>query len=124
VTRYMQRAAAFCLLLLIALLVNLTRVQVVDAPALDRNPANGRTAMDRSAHGSARGTPAGEPAGPSAGPSARPSGPAASPSARPGGGHPSAGPSAPGCPLPSHAGAAKGLTHLVDTESHKVCDRR
>ncbi len=43
----MRQAAAFCLLLLVVLLVNLTRVQVVNAPSYDRNPANGRTTIGR-----------------------------------------------------------------------------
>jgi peptidoglycan glycosyltransferase len=47
VTRYIRHSAAFCLLLLIALLVNATRVQVVQAPAYDANPANGRQTIVR-----------------------------------------------------------------------------
>ncbi|MEU1367311.1 penicillin-binding transpeptidase domain-containing protein [Streptomyces sp. NPDC005803] len=45
--RYIRRAAAFCLLLLVALLVNAARVQVFQADALDDNPANRRTTIDR-----------------------------------------------------------------------------
>ncbi|MFI6859865.1 penicillin-binding transpeptidase domain-containing protein [Streptomyces sp. NPDC050421] len=45
--RYIRRAAAFCLLLLVALLVNAARVQVFEADALDDNPANRRTTIDR-----------------------------------------------------------------------------
>jgi penicillin-binding protein A len=47
VTRYIRHSAAFCLLLLIALLLNATRVQVVDAPAYGTNPANGRQTITR-----------------------------------------------------------------------------
>lgn len=43
----MRHAAALCLLLLAALLVNAARVQVLDAPSLDKNPANRRTVMAR-----------------------------------------------------------------------------
>ncbi|MFD4629445.1 penicillin-binding transpeptidase domain-containing protein [Streptomyces sp. NPDC058284] len=46
-TRYIRHAAAFCALLLIALLVNATRVQVVQAGDLDANPANRRNAIVR-----------------------------------------------------------------------------
>ncbi|WP_299528989.1 penicillin-binding transpeptidase domain-containing protein [uncultured Streptomyces sp.] len=46
-TRYIRRAAAFCLLLLMALLVNAARVQVLDADELDDNPANRRTTIAR-----------------------------------------------------------------------------
>ncbi|MFE6159579.1 penicillin-binding transpeptidase domain-containing protein [Streptomyces sp. NPDC056486] len=46
-TRYIRHAAAFCALLLIALLVNATRVQVVQAGRLDDNPANRRQAITR-----------------------------------------------------------------------------
>ncbi|MGW2231016.1 penicillin-binding transpeptidase domain-containing protein [Streptomyces formicae] len=46
-TRYIRHAAAFCALLLIALLVNATRVQVVQSDALDDNPANRRGAIVR-----------------------------------------------------------------------------
>ncbi|MGV9879862.1 penicillin-binding transpeptidase domain-containing protein [Streptomyces sp. NPDC003006] len=46
-TRYIRHAAAFCALLLIALLINATRVQVVDSDSLDHNPANRRLAIVR-----------------------------------------------------------------------------
>lgn len=46
-TRYIRHAAAFCALLLIALLGNATRVQVVQSDALDDNPANRRNAIVR-----------------------------------------------------------------------------
>ncbi|MFF1377175.1 penicillin-binding transpeptidase domain-containing protein [Streptomyces sp. NPDC058308] len=46
-TRYIRHAAAFCALLLIALLVNATRVQVVQSGSLDANPANRRNAIVR-----------------------------------------------------------------------------
>ncbi|WP_055697529.1 MULTISPECIES: peptidoglycan D,D-transpeptidase FtsI family protein [Streptomyces] len=46
-TRYIRHAAAFCALLLIALLVNATRVQVVQSDSLDDNPANRRKAIVR-----------------------------------------------------------------------------
>ncbi|MFC8130982.1 penicillin-binding transpeptidase domain-containing protein [Streptomyces sp. NPDC057302] len=46
-TRYIRHAAAFCALLLIALLVNATRVQVVQAGHFDDNPANRRQAITR-----------------------------------------------------------------------------
>ncbi|MEU4795922.1 penicillin-binding transpeptidase domain-containing protein [Streptomyces sp. NPDC023327] len=46
-TRYIRHAAAFCALLLVALLVNATRVQVVDSDSLDHNPANRRRAIVR-----------------------------------------------------------------------------
>ncbi|MFF1478193.1 penicillin-binding transpeptidase domain-containing protein [Streptomyces sp. NPDC058301] len=45
--RYIRRAAACCLLLLVALLVNAARVQVLQADALDANPANRRTTLAR-----------------------------------------------------------------------------
>ncbi|MDT0429001.1 penicillin-binding transpeptidase domain-containing protein [Streptomyces salyersiae] len=45
--RYIRRAAAFCLLLLVALLVNAARVQLFEADALDHNPANRRTTIER-----------------------------------------------------------------------------
>lgn len=45
--RYIRRAAAFCLLLLVALLANAARVQVFEAGALDDNPANRRTTIAR-----------------------------------------------------------------------------
>ncbi|MEU7578181.1 penicillin-binding transpeptidase domain-containing protein [Streptomyces sp. NPDC041068] len=46
-TRHIRHAAAFCALLLIALLVNATRVQVVESESLDDNPANRRGAIVR-----------------------------------------------------------------------------
>ncbi|MEV0254273.1 penicillin-binding protein 2 [Streptomyces sp. NPDC050732] len=46
-TRHIRHAAAFCALLLVALLANATRVQVVQAGALDDNPANRRNAIVR-----------------------------------------------------------------------------
>ncbi|GAA3149298.1 penicillin-binding transpeptidase domain-containing protein [Streptomyces rectiviolaceus] len=46
-TRYIRHAAAFCALLLIALLVNATRVQVVQSEHFDENPANRRQAIAR-----------------------------------------------------------------------------
>ncbi|MGA4851307.1 peptidoglycan D,D-transpeptidase FtsI family protein [Streptomyces sp. G5(2025)] len=46
-TRYMRHASAFCALLLLALLVNATRVQVVDSASLDGNSANRRPAIAR-----------------------------------------------------------------------------
>ncbi|MFI6687067.1 penicillin-binding transpeptidase domain-containing protein [Streptomyces sp. NPDC050485] len=45
--RYIRRAAGFCLVLLVALLVNAARVQVFQADALDDNPANRRVAIAR-----------------------------------------------------------------------------
>ncbi|MCX5385648.1 penicillin-binding transpeptidase domain-containing protein [Streptomyces sp. NBC_00083] len=45
--RYIRRAAAFCFVLLVALLVNAARVQVFQADALDANPANRRIAIAR-----------------------------------------------------------------------------
>ncbi|MFI5753845.1 penicillin-binding transpeptidase domain-containing protein [Streptomyces sp. NPDC051569] len=45
--RYIRRAAAFCLLLLLALLVNAARIQVFQADALDNNPANRRETIAR-----------------------------------------------------------------------------
>jgi len=47
VTRHIRHAAAFCALLLVALLVNATRIQVFQAPAYDDNPANRRQAIAR-----------------------------------------------------------------------------
>jgi peptidoglycan glycosyltransferase len=47
VTRYIRHAAAFCALLLLALLVNATRVQVVQSETFDHNPANRRQAITR-----------------------------------------------------------------------------
>jgi peptidoglycan glycosyltransferase len=46
-TRYIRRAAAFCLILLVALLVNAARVMVVQAGSYDDNPANRRIAIAR-----------------------------------------------------------------------------
>ncbi|QEV20233.1 peptidoglycan D,D-transpeptidase FtsI family protein [Streptomyces alboniger] len=46
-TRCIRHAAAFCALLLLALLVNATRVQVVQSDSLDHNPANRRQAIVR-----------------------------------------------------------------------------
>ncbi|MFD4941692.1 peptidoglycan D,D-transpeptidase FtsI family protein [Streptomyces sp. NPDC058239] len=45
--RYIRRAAALCLLLLVALLLNAARIQVLDADSLDNNPANRRTTIAR-----------------------------------------------------------------------------
>ncbi|WP_329463056.1 penicillin-binding transpeptidase domain-containing protein [Streptomyces sp. NBC_01431] len=45
--RYIRRAAGFCLVLLVALLVNAARIQVLGADALDSNPANRRVAIAR-----------------------------------------------------------------------------
>ncbi|MET7620032.1 penicillin-binding transpeptidase domain-containing protein [Streptomyces sp. NPDC005408] len=45
--RYIRRAAALCLLLLAALLVNAARVQILEATSLDKNPANRRLAIAR-----------------------------------------------------------------------------
>jgi len=47
VTRHIRHAAAFCALLLVALLVNAARVQVVQAPEYDANPANRRPDIAR-----------------------------------------------------------------------------
>ncbi|MEU0371051.1 penicillin-binding transpeptidase domain-containing protein [Streptomyces sp. NPDC006283] len=46
-TRCIRHAAVFCLLLLLALLVNAARVQLVEAGELERNPANRRQAITR-----------------------------------------------------------------------------
>jgi peptidoglycan glycosyltransferase len=46
-TRYIRHAAAFCVLLLLALLVNATRIQIVQAGAYDENPANRRHTIAR-----------------------------------------------------------------------------
>ncbi|MEU0280060.1 penicillin-binding transpeptidase domain-containing protein [Streptomyces sp. NPDC006195] len=46
-TRYIRRTAAFCLLLLLALLVNAARIQVIEAHSLDHNPANRRDTVAR-----------------------------------------------------------------------------
>ncbi|MFE9557006.1 penicillin-binding transpeptidase domain-containing protein [Streptomyces sp. NPDC006692] len=45
--RYIRRAAGFCLVLLVALLVNAARIQVLGADTLDGNPANRRVAIAR-----------------------------------------------------------------------------
>ncbi|MFI8520319.1 penicillin-binding transpeptidase domain-containing protein [Streptomyces sp. NPDC085481] len=45
--RYIRRAAALCLILLAALLVNAARVMVIQADQLDDNPANRRIAITR-----------------------------------------------------------------------------
>ncbi|MDJ0342541.1 penicillin-binding transpeptidase domain-containing protein [Streptomyces sp. H10-C2] len=46
-TRYIRRAAAFCLVLLAALLLNAGRVQVVQTGSYDGNPANRRSVISR-----------------------------------------------------------------------------
>ncbi|KAB1978656.1 penicillin-binding transpeptidase domain-containing protein [Streptomyces triticiradicis] len=46
-TKYIRRAVGLCAVLLVALLVNAARVQLVQAPSYDRNPANRRTAIAR-----------------------------------------------------------------------------
>ncbi|MCH0566644.1 penicillin-binding transpeptidase domain-containing protein [Streptomyces sp. MUM 2J] len=46
-TRYIRYAAVFCALLLVALLVNAARVQVVQSRAYDDNPANRRPVIAR-----------------------------------------------------------------------------
>ena len=51
--RCIRRAAALCLVLLVALLVNAARVQVFQADSLDHNPANRRLAITR--YGAPRG---------------------------------------------------------------------
>ncbi|MFG2942311.1 penicillin-binding transpeptidase domain-containing protein [Streptomyces sp. NPDC048282] len=45
--QYVRRARAFCALLLLALLVNAARVQVVQARSYDHNPANRRASIAR-----------------------------------------------------------------------------
>ncbi|NGO15497.1 penicillin-binding protein 2 [Streptomyces sp. HC44] len=45
--RYIRRAAAFCALLLLALLANATRIQIVQARSYDENPANRRLTIAR-----------------------------------------------------------------------------
>ncbi|MCX4674270.1 penicillin-binding transpeptidase domain-containing protein [Streptomyces sp. NBC_01433] len=45
--RYIRRAAAFCLLLLVALLLNAARIQLFEADKLDDNAANRRNTIDR-----------------------------------------------------------------------------
>ncbi|MXM68823.1 penicillin-binding protein 2 [Streptomyces sp. HUCO-GS316] len=49
-TRYIRLAAVFCALLLLALLVNATRVQVLQAGSYDDNPANRRQDIARYDH--------------------------------------------------------------------------
>ncbi|WP_335935656.1 penicillin-binding transpeptidase domain-containing protein [Streptomyces sp. PTD5-9] len=51
--RYIRRAAALCLVLLVALLLNAARVQVLEADRLDHNPANRRLTIAR--YGAPRG---------------------------------------------------------------------
>ncbi|MFI2430938.1 penicillin-binding transpeptidase domain-containing protein [Streptomyces sp. NPDC018693] len=46
-TRYIRHAAVFCALLLVALLVNAARVQVVQSGRYDDNPANRRSSIAR-----------------------------------------------------------------------------
>ncbi|MFI0237461.1 penicillin-binding transpeptidase domain-containing protein [Streptomyces sp. NPDC016845] len=46
-TKYIRHAAAFCVLLLVALLVNAARVQVFEASSLDGNSANRRPTIAR-----------------------------------------------------------------------------
>ncbi|CAM5469461.1 putative Penicillin-binding protein A [Streptomyces afghaniensis 772] len=46
-TRHIRHAGVFCALLLVALLLNAARVQVVQAPAYDGNPANRRSEIFR-----------------------------------------------------------------------------
>ncbi|GHD09595.1 penicillin-binding protein [Streptomyces violarus] len=46
-TRHIRHAGIFCALLLVALLLNAARVQVVQAPAYDGNPANRRPEIAR-----------------------------------------------------------------------------
>ncbi|GAA4297246.1 penicillin-binding transpeptidase domain-containing protein [Streptomyces venetus] len=46
-TRHIRRARIFCALLLVALLLNAARIQVVQAPAYDGNPANRRPDIAR-----------------------------------------------------------------------------
>ncbi|MER6105476.1 penicillin-binding transpeptidase domain-containing protein [Streptomyces sp. NPDC001832] len=45
--RYIRRAAALCLLLLVALLLNAARIQVFQADSLNHNPANRRLTITR-----------------------------------------------------------------------------
>ncbi|MFF3391613.1 penicillin-binding transpeptidase domain-containing protein [Streptomyces sp. NPDC002669] len=45
--RCIRRAAALCLLLLVALLLNAARIQVIEADGLDHNPANRRLTIAR-----------------------------------------------------------------------------
>lgn len=44
---HIRLAAVFCLLLLVALLVNAARIQLIQADSLDNNPANRRRTIDR-----------------------------------------------------------------------------
>ncbi|MGY0018647.1 penicillin-binding transpeptidase domain-containing protein [Streptomyces sp. cg35] len=46
-TKYIRRASVFCLVLLVALLVNAARVQVFQAESLDDNAANRRSTIQR-----------------------------------------------------------------------------
>ncbi|MFD5818169.1 penicillin-binding transpeptidase domain-containing protein [Streptomyces sp. NPDC127038] len=46
-TKYIRRAVGLCAVLFVALLVNAARVQVVQAPSYDSNPANRRPAIAR-----------------------------------------------------------------------------
>ncbi|MFE2987211.1 peptidoglycan D,D-transpeptidase FtsI family protein [Streptomyces sp. NPDC059262] len=46
-TRYIRRASVFCLVLLVALLVNSARVMIFEADSLDDNPANRRNTIAR-----------------------------------------------------------------------------
>jgi peptidoglycan glycosyltransferase len=46
-TKYIRRAAGLCAVLLVALLVNAARVQVVQSPSYDHSPANRRLAIAR-----------------------------------------------------------------------------
>lgn len=46
-TRHIRHAAFFCAVLLVALLVNATRIQVFEAPSYDDNIANRRTTISR-----------------------------------------------------------------------------
>ncbi|MEV7681150.1 penicillin-binding transpeptidase domain-containing protein [Streptomyces sp. NPDC088341] len=45
--RHIRRTALFCLLLLVALLLNAVRIQIIEADSLDRNPANRRASVLR-----------------------------------------------------------------------------
>jgi peptidoglycan glycosyltransferase len=47
VIRYIRRAAALCLLLLLALLLNVSRIQVLEADDYDHDPANRRLTIAR-----------------------------------------------------------------------------
>ncbi|MBO1336176.1 penicillin-binding protein 2 [Streptomyces sp. VRA16 Mangrove soil] len=46
-TKYIRRASVFCLILLVALLLNAARIQVFEAPSLDDNSANRRETIQR-----------------------------------------------------------------------------